>query len=175
MSDLFYSSSFFLCFFVAVKIADEDFPSLPGSSGSSKIDHSSSLSLNSASASGSIYGGMDMNSLGGGDKTIGSASSLSSNTIGAVGSLRGMSISSLHSNNTSAADPGPTPVPNSVLGASPQQPGGSSGLLANLGLAASSAPSTTTAMSKEMKFGLAGLLDIIRSTDKVRIYSYVQY
>lgn len=90
--------------------------------------------------------------------------------IGAVGSLRG-GVSALSANsNTSAADPGPTLVSSGVLGATPQQPGGSSGLLANLGLAVSStsSPASQTTMSKEMKFGLAGLLEIIRSTDKVR-------
>lgn len=132
---------------------EEDFPALPGSSGSSKLDHSSSISLGSVGSSNSLFG---LDILGsGGDKA---------SAVGAVGSLRsGVSALSGHSNNTSAADAGPSPVSSGILGTTP----GGSGLLANLGLATST-PASQTAMSKEMKFGLAGLLEIIRSTDKVK-------
>lgn len=88
--------------------------------------------------------------------------------IGAVGSLRGGVSALTASNNTSAADPGPTLISNGVFGSTPQQLGGPSGLLANLGLLGSTSPASQATMSKEMKFGLAGLLEIIRSTDKVR-------
>jgi hypothetical protein len=83
--------------------------------------------------------------------------------LGAVGSAvekgRASSIGSSHGDSSS------------VLGATPQQAsGGTSGLLANLNTAVSSTPVPTN-MTKEMKYGLAGLLEIIRGTDKVRRFT----
>ncbi len=124
---------------------DDDFQSLtenedfPALPTSSKVDVSGSLGLMSGSVIGKDFGGSPLGAVG-----------------SAVEKGRASSIGSSHNDSSS------------VLGATPQQAsGGSSGLLANLNAAAASAPNPAS-MGKEMKYGLAGLLEVIRGTDKVR-------
>lgn len=123
--------------------SDDDFHSL------TENEDFPALPTTSKSDAGSI-------GLMGSNSVIGKESGAS--ILGAVGSAvekgRASSIGS------SAGDS------SSVLGATPQQASGASGLLANLNAAAAST-SHQVNMSKEMKFGLAGLLETIRGTDKV--------
>lgn len=158
---------------------NDDFPALPGAQ--SKSDQAVGGALGILGSGGSVFG-KDLN--------IASASENPSNA--AVGFAGPSSAFFPPGGNAGLAplgtgasllERGNKPGGLGLLGSNALQDGGSSGslgssllggqtsqssgLLANLGLAQSSTSSSTTALSKESKYGLGGLLDIIRSNDRV--------
>jgi hypothetical protein len=159
---------------------NDDFPALPGVQ--SKTDQTVGGALGILGSGGSVFG-KDLNIANASETPANAAVGFAGPSSAFFPPSSGSAGLAPLGTGASLLDRGNKPGGLGLLGSNALQDGGpsgslgssllggqssqSSGLLANLGLAQSSTSSSTTSSSKESKYGLGGLLDIIRSNDKV--------